>query len=63
MMEREFLVRLAATWLKCRLEVMGGVAGNARVRDMKDLGYALMGMVDYAAEMRVVSGGRAFKSL
>jgi hypothetical protein len=55
-MEREFL-KLAATWLGYRLNVMGGDVrggGHRPVRNMPDLGWALLGMVDHAAEMRAL---------
>lgn len=64
--EREFLVRLAAIWLGCRLAVMGGTPGikaHRPVRCMHTLGWAMLGCVDYAAEMRLmlaeVRNGRA----
>jgi len=53
--EREFL-KLAATWLACRLAVMGGtplIPHHAPVRDFRTLGWSLLGCVDYGAEMRL----------
>lgn len=53
--EREILA-LASWWLAFRLLVMGGVlerGGYDPVRNMHDLGLALLGMGDYAAEMRL----------
>jgi hypothetical protein len=56
--EREFL-RLAGTWLAARWCVMGndivdGLTVHQGARDMHGLGWHLLGMVDYAAEMRVL---------
>jgi hypothetical protein len=55
--ERRFL-GLATNWLACRLEVMGGtVTGiNHRPRyqsDREKLQNSLLGMADFAAEMRI----------
>ena len=55
--EREFLIRLGATWLACRLAVMGGTPGlkqHRPVRDFDSLGWAMLGCVDYSHEMRLV---------
>lgn len=49
--EREFL-KLAGTYLACRLEVMGGRV----VRDdvaFPELGLSLLGMTDHSGEMRL----------
>jgi len=58
--QREFL-NLAAVWLACRLNVMGGDArigqGARLVVDMHSLGWAMLGCVDYAAEMRMICRG------
>lgn len=51
--EREFLIRLAAVWLACRWRVMGnGLAGKSWPKPM--LEYDLLGMIDYAHEMRLL---------
>jgi hypothetical protein len=55
--EREFLVRLASTWLACRLAAMGGSPGirqHVPVKDFETLGWALLGMYDTSVEMRLV---------
>jgi len=55
--EREFLIRLGATWLACRLAVMGGTLGlkqHRPVRDFDSLGWTMLGCVDYSHEMRLV---------
>lgn len=55
--EREFLIRLATTWLAARLAVMGGfpqIAQHSVVKDFHTLGFNLMGCLDYAAEMKLV---------
>jgi hypothetical protein len=55
-MEREFL-KLAASWLACRLAVMGGtpeLPQHVPVTNMPSLGWALLGCVDYATEMRLL---------
>jgi hypothetical protein len=50
-LEGEFLILLGATWLKCRWIVMGhGVIGETS----GNLAGVLLGMEDYAAEMRLV---------
>lgn len=51
--EDEFL-RLAGTFLACRLEVMGGIVECYDVRPDPDLQFSLLGMVDYSHEMRLV---------
>lgn len=56
--EHEFLIRLAPAWLACRLAVMGGtplIPQHRPVVDMASLGWALLGCVDYAAEMRLLA--------
>lgn len=51
--EREFLIRLGAIYLACRYKVMGGkLAGYHLAKS--DLAYDLLGMLDYAAEMRLI---------
>ena len=55
--EREFLIRLAPLYLACRLAVMGGcpmIPQHRPVRDFASLGWPLVGMIDYAAEMRLL---------
>lgn len=50
--EREFLIRLAPIWLACRWRVMGHpLAGKEWPKP--DLSFDLLGMCDYAAEMRM----------
>lgn len=54
--EREF-IRLGATWLACRLAVMGGTPESGQhfpVSDFRSLGWAMLGCVDYSAEMRLL---------
>jgi hypothetical protein len=54
--EREFL-KLAATWLACRLAAMGGtptMPQHVPVKDFATLGWALLGCIDYASEMRLL---------
>jgi hypothetical protein len=54
--EREFL-SLAAIWLACRLAVMGGtpeIAQHQPVTDFQSLGWAMLGCVDYAYEMKLM---------
>jgi hypothetical protein len=51
--EREFF-KLAEWWLACRLQVMGGLAVDAKHKP--NLAYDLLGMVDYGWEMRLVVG-------
>lgn len=53
--EREFLA-LATQWLACRLAVMGGTPltpQHVPVRDFATLGFAMLGCLDYAGEMRL----------
>lgn len=55
--EREFLIRLASTWLACRLAVMGGtplIKQHKPVEDFSSLGWAMLGVVDYQQEMRLL---------
>ena len=55
--EREFLLRLAAPYLGCRLAVMGGrplVPTHQPVTDMPTLAWALLGVHDYGHEMRIM---------
>lgn len=55
--EREFLIRLGAVWLACRLAAMGGtplLPQHRPVRDMDTLGWALLGCHDYGWEMRLM---------
>lgn len=55
--EIEFL-KLAGVWLGCQFNIMGGDLtsrfGHRPVRNMHDLGWAMLGAVDYAAEMREI---------
>lgn len=53
-MEREFLIRVAPIYLACRFRVMGGRLIGKWPKS--DLALDLLGMVDYAAEMRLVCG-------
>ena len=48
--ENEFLIRLAATWLKCRWCFMGHRAYGGP----HDLAGVMLGMEDNAAEMRLL---------
>ena len=48
--ENEFLIRLAATWLKCRW----GIMGHPLYGGPHDLPGLLLGMEDNAAEMRLL---------
>ena len=48
--ENEFLIRLAATWFKCRWWIMG----HRLYGGPYDLPGALLGMEDYAREMRLL---------
>jgi hypothetical protein len=51
--EREFLVRLAPIWLACRWRIMGrSLSGKKWPRP--DLAFDLLGMCDYAAEMKLI---------
>ena len=53
--EKEFLIRLAPVWLACRWRVMGNDLTNfGRVWPGQDLGFDLLGMVDYQNEMRLI---------
>ncbi len=53
-MEREFLIRLAPVYLACLWRVMGhGLIG--RNWPKPDLEFDLLGMRDYAAEMRIIA--------
>lgn len=54
MNEREFLIRLAATWLGARWRVMGHRLTGVRSHGKGHLPFDLLGMVDYAAEMRML---------
>lgn len=52
-LQREFLIRLAPIYLACRWRVMGHeLVGRSWPKT--DLAFDLLGMVDYAAEMRFV---------
>ena len=52
MFEREFLIRLAPIWLACRWRVMGhGLIGKW---PKPDLAFDLLGMCDYAEEMKLL---------
>lgn len=56
--EREFLIRLGAPYLGCRLAVMGGspvVPMHVPVTNMPTLGWALLGVHDYGHEMRLLA--------
>ena len=48
--ENEFLIRLAATWFKCRWWIMG----HRLYGGPYDLPGTLLGMEDYAREMRLL---------
>lgn len=49
--EREFLIRLAPVWLACRWRVMGhGLIGRWPRTDLRN---DLLGMCDYAFEMKL----------
>lgn len=52
--EREFLKHLAATWLAARWRVMGHSLTGVRSHGKGFLPFDLLGMVDYAAEMRLL---------
>jgi hypothetical protein len=48
---------LATTWLGCRLALMGGtplVKQHVPVTNFETLGHAMLGMLDYAWEMKLV---------
>jgi hypothetical protein len=56
--EREFLVRLAAIWLACRLAAFGGtplIPQHKPVRCVRTLEWALLGCTDYGEEMRLLA--------
>lgn len=56
--DRFFLIRLASVWLACRLAVMGGhpqIPQHQPVKDFRSLGWALLGCIDYATEMRILT--------
>lgn len=50
--EREF-IKLASIVLACRLRAMGGIA-NRGLPPAGDLAFALLGIVDYSNEMRLL---------
>lgn len=51
--EREFLIRLAPIWLACRYRVLGdSLSGKGWPK--ADLAFDLLGMLDYAHEMRLL---------
>lgn len=50
--EREFLIRLAPVWLACRWKIMGHKLHQWP--HGSDLAFDLLGMVDYAQEMRML---------
>ena len=52
--QHEFLIRLAPIWLACRWRIMGG--GLTGRWPKTDLAFDLLGMTDYAAEMRLMCG-------
>jgi hypothetical protein len=53
--EHEFLIRLAPTWLACRWKVMGHELSGWKAAPKKpDLANDLLGMVDYATEMKLI---------
>ena len=56
--EREFLIRLAPVYLACRWRVMGHRL-IGRNWPKPDLAFDLLGMVDYATEMRLICRERA----
>jgi len=50
-------LHLATTWLGCRLALMGGtplVKQHVPVTNFETLGHAMLGMLDYAWEMKLV---------
>ena len=50
--ERDLLIRLAPVWLACRWRIMGhSLIGKWPAQD---LAFDLLGMQDYAAEMRLI---------
>ncbi len=50
--ERMFLIRLAPVWFACRWKIMGHPLQGWIYAS--DLAFDLMGMVDYAAEMKLL---------
>lgn len=51
-------MKLAAAWLACRLAVMGGTPVHrlhVPVTNFRTMEWAILGCVDYAGEMRIVS--------
>jgi hypothetical protein len=51
-----FLKRLAPVWLACRWRVMGhSLTSHNRKWPKADLAFDLLGMIDYTAEMRIVT--------
>jgi len=55
--EHEFLIRLAAVWLACRLDVMGGISGHPMhhpVTNFRSLAWPMLGCSDYRHEMRLL---------
>lgn len=52
--EREFLIRLAPVWLACRWKLFGGELRKQDGWPKPDALNDLLGLVDYAAEMRLV---------
>jgi len=51
--ENEFLISLAPIWMACKWRLMGHRLHNWPVAP-PDLQYDLLGMLDYAAEMRLL---------
>lgn len=51
--EREFLIRLAPIWLACRWRLFGGKL-RGRHWPKADVGNDLLGMHDYAFEMKLL---------
>jgi len=58
--EHEFLIRLAPVWLACRWKVMGNRLHGWKYES--DLGFDLLGMHDYAAEMKLLCRERKLAS-
>lgn len=50
--EREFLIRLAPIWLACRWRIMGHPLTGKWPR--ADLAFDLLGLCDYASEMKLL---------
>ena len=50
--EQEFLIRLAPVWLACRWKIMGRPLH--RWPHKSDLVFDLLGLIDYANEMRLL---------